>query len=72
VDPDDTARYLQIRGDVALITDGAGEHLDRLTRKYTRHPGYYGHVYPEEQRDRETGVIGRLVAHRITRDAIHA
>ena len=42
VDPDNTARFMQIRGDAELVTEGAIEHLDALTRKYTRHPRYYG------------------------------
>jgi PPOX class probable F420-dependent enzyme len=71
VDPDDTARFLQVRGEVQLVTDGALEHLDRLTRKYTGHPGFYGFVYPVEQRARETRVIGRIHARRVTLDAIH-
>jgi PPOX class probable F420-dependent enzyme len=54
VDPDNTARYIQIRGDAELVTDGALDHLDKLTRKYTRHPAYYGHIYPVAQRRRET------------------
>jgi PPOX class probable F420-dependent enzyme len=34
-DPDDPYRYLQIRGEVAEITeDGAKEHIDKLARKY--------------------------------------
>ena len=72
VDPDDTARFIQIRGDAELVTDGALEHLDALTRKYTRHPGYYGFVYPVEQQAHETRVICRIHARRITLDAIHA
>jgi PPOX class probable F420-dependent enzyme len=72
VDPDDSGRFIQIRGDVELVFEGAAEHLDRLTRAYTDHPCYYGHVYPLDQRDRETRVIGRIHARRITRDAIHA
>lgn len=72
VDPDDTSRFIQIRGEVELVTDRALEHLDALTRKYTRHPCYYGHVYPVEQQARETRVIGRIHARRITLDAIHA
>jgi PPOX class probable F420-dependent enzyme len=71
VDPDDTGRYLQIRGDAELLTEGALEHLDELTRAYTRHPRYYGHVYPVAQRSRETRVICRIRARRITLDAIH-
>ncbi len=72
VDPDDTGRFIQIRGDVELITDGAVEHLDTLTRKYTRHAAYYGGIYPLEQRALETRVICRIHARRITLDAIHA
>ena len=71
VDPDDTARFIQIRGDAELVTDGALEHLDALTRAYTAHPRYYGYVYPVEQQARETRVIIRLHARRITLDAIH-
>ena len=72
VDPDDTARFIQIRGDAELVTDGALEHLDALTRRYTRHPAYYGYIYPVEQRSRETRVICRIHARRVTLDAIHA
>jgi PPOX class probable F420-dependent enzyme len=72
VDPDDTSRFIQIRGDAELVTDGAVEHLDSLTRRYTRHPAYYGYVYPLEQRDLETRVICRIHARRVSLDAIHA
>jgi PPOX class probable F420-dependent enzyme len=72
VDPDDTARFIQIRGDAELVFEGAEEQLDALTRKYTRHPRFYGFVYPVEQRARETRVICRIHARRITLDAIHA
>jgi PPOX class probable F420-dependent enzyme len=71
VDPDNTARFIQIRGDAELVTDGALEHLDELTRKYTRHPCYYGCIYPFDQQARETRVICRIRARRITLDAIH-
>jgi PPOX class probable F420-dependent enzyme len=72
VDPDDTSRFIQIRGEVELATDGATEHLDVLTRKYTCHSCYYGYVSPAQQETRETRVIGRILARRITLDAIHA
>jgi PPOX class probable F420-dependent enzyme len=71
VDPDDTSRFLQIRGLAELVTEGAVAHLDELTRRYTGHPAYYGWVYPAEQRDRETRVIVRIHARRTTMDAIH-
>jgi PPOX class probable F420-dependent enzyme len=72
VDPENTARFIQIRGDAELIGDGALEHVDALTRKYTNHPAYYGWIYPEAQRALETRVICRIHARRITLDAIHA
>lgn len=72
VDPDNIGRFIQIRGEAELVTEGAVEHLDALTRKYTRHPCYYGFVYPSEQQGRETRIICRIHAWRITLDAIHA
>ena len=72
VDPDNTARYLQVRGDAELVRDGAIDHLDRLTRSYTRHPRFYGFVHPEQRRFEETRVICRIRARRATIDAIHA
>ncbi len=71
VDPDDTSRFVQVRGEAELVTDGAIQHLDQLTRRYTRHPAYYGHVYPETERGRETRVICQIHARRVTLDAIH-
>jgi PPOX class probable F420-dependent enzyme len=71
VDPGNTSRFIQIRGDAELVTEGAHEHLDTLTRKYTNHPAYYGYIYPHAQRLRETRVICRLHPRRVTLDAIH-
>ena len=72
VDPENAARFIQIRGDAELVGEGALEHLDALTRKFTRHPHFYGCVYPPEQRHRETRVTCRIHARRVTLDAIHA
>ena len=72
VDPDDTSRYVQVRGDVELVLDGAVDHLDALTRAYTGKPCFYGHIHPAAQRLRETRVIARIHARRVTCDAIHA
>lgn len=71
VDPDDTGRFIQVRGDAELIRAGAIEHLDNLTRTYTGKPRFYGFVHPERQRDDETRVICRIHARRVTTDAIH-
>jgi PPOX class probable F420-dependent enzyme len=72
VDPANTSRFVQIRGDAELVTKGAQDQLDALTRKYTSHPAYYGYLYPEAQRLRETRVICRIHPRRITLDAIHS
>jgi PPOX class probable F420-dependent enzyme len=72
VDPDDTARFIQIRGEVELVTDGAVDHVDVITGKHARHPAYDGHIHPSPQQARETRVTCRIHARRVTLDAIHA
>jgi len=71
VDPENTGRYLEIRGEVELVLNGAVEQLDKVTRKYTEHPQYYGYIYPCEQQGRERRVICRIHPKKITLDAIH-
>jgi PPOX class probable F420-dependent enzyme len=72
VDPENTSRFIQVRGDAELVTTGAVEHLDALTRAYTSAQSYYGHIYPAEQAARETRVIVRIHPRRVQLDAIHA
>ena len=71
VDLENTGRYLEIRGEVELVLEGAVEQLDKVTREYTQHPKYYGYVYPCEQQVREQRVICRIHPKKITLDAIH-
>jgi PPOX class probable F420-dependent enzyme len=71
VDPADSSRYLEVRGRVLISEEGAIEHLDALTRTYTPHPCYYGHIYPVAQQARETRIIARLAPQKVTLDAIH-
>jgi PPOX class probable F420-dependent enzyme len=71
VDPANTGRFIEIRGEAELVADGAVTHLDELTRRYTGHPGFYGYVYPRERQARETRVICRIHPKRIVLDAIH-
>ena len=71
VDPENTGRFLQIRGAAELVEEGALEQLNEITRQYTNHPCYYGYVFPMEKKDRETRIICRIHAKRITLDAIH-
>jgi PPOX class probable F420-dependent enzyme len=43
MDPENSYRYLQIRGKVVEITqEGADEHIDTLSSKYTGNPRYQG------------------------------
>ena len=71
VDPDNTARFIQIRGLAELVQEGALPHLDEITRQYTKHPQYYGYVFPLEKKEQETRVICRIHATKVTLDAIH-
>jgi PPOX class probable F420-dependent enzyme len=71
VDPENTGRYLELRGEVEISMDKVVEQLDQVTRKYTRHPKFYGYVYPLEQQERETRIICRIQVKKITLDAIH-
>jgi hypothetical protein len=72
VDPADSGRWIEIRGDVELIEEGALAHLDMLTERYTGQPHYYGAIYPTRQREYETRVIVRIHPRRIICDAIHS
>jgi PPOX class probable F420-dependent enzyme len=71
IDPEDSGRWIEVRGDVDLQTSGALEQLDRLTRRYTSHQAFYGGVYPAERRDLETRIIARVHPRRINVDAVH-
>ena len=75
IDPRDSARFLEVRGEVVEITeDGAVPHADKQTRAYTDNAqqSFYGDIYPEEQQAKETRVIARILPQRVTTDAIFA
>jgi PPOX class probable F420-dependent enzyme len=71
IDPADSGRWIEIRGDVDLVERGALAHLDELTAAYTPHRHFYGGVYPVSQRLHETRVIARIHPRHIVCDAIH-
>lgn len=71
IEPEDTSRYIEIRGEMELVRTGAMEHLNAITHQYTKHPCYYGYIHPVEQQAKETRIICRLHAKKITLDAIH-
>ena len=71
IDPDNTGRWIEVRGQVTITEEGAWEHLDELTRQYTRHEHYYGGIYPVERQAQETRIICRIKPGKLTLDAIH-
>ena len=72
VDPANQARWIEIRGDVEVETRGALAHLDRLTRRYTEWPAFYGYVHSLEQRRTESRIIARLWPRHVVCDAIYS
>jgi len=71
VDPGDLSRWIEVRGDVEITEEQAVEHLDELTRQYTRHEHYYGGIFPAERQAQETRIICRINPRKLTLDAIH-
>jgi PPOX class probable F420-dependent enzyme len=71
VDPDNTTRWIEVRGRVAEITtDGAIPHADMLTQRYTGKQHFYGDIYPAEQQCRETRVIVKIEPVKVSLDAV--
>ena len=73
IDPDNTRRWIEVRGHVAEITDeGAEVHADVLTQRYSRHrkQHFYGDIYPVKQKQKETRVIVKIAPIKISLDAI--
>jgi PPOX class probable F420-dependent enzyme len=59
VDPENPYRYLEVRGVVDEVTeDGAVDHINFLSGRYTGNPDYYKNN--PQQRDRETRVIFKI------------
>ena len=71
IDPRDAGRWIEVRGEVELVEEGALEHLDRLTRQYTNKTHYYGEIAPAEEIDNETRIICNIRPKKVTLDAIH-
>ena len=71
IDPKDSGRWIEVRGEVEITELGALEHLDQITRQYTDSPCYYGYVYPVEQRDKETRIICMIRPNKVNLDAVH-
>lgn len=73
IDPENGSRFLEVRGEVAEITQqGAIAHADKQTRAYTANgkDHFYGDIYPLEQQEKETRVIVKISPRKLTTDAI--
>jgi PPOX class probable F420-dependent enzyme len=71
IDRSNVNRYIEIRGEVEIVEEGALEHLNEITRKYSNKP-YYGGIFPLEKMDKETRIICKLKPMKVNADAIHA
>ena len=73
IDPNDVARFLEIRGDVIEITlEGAINHANKQTRAYSNgeKQQFYGDVYSEETKEKETRVIFKILPTKVNVNAI--
>jgi PPOX class probable F420-dependent enzyme len=73
VDPENGARFLEVRGEVVAITEeGAIALADRLAQAYSsgRQQRFYGDVYAPERQFRETRVVVKIAPVKVTTDAI--
>jgi hypothetical protein len=71
VDPDDTSRWIEVRGAVTeIVHEGAETHADKLTGRYMGRKHFYGDVYTVERRDQETRVILKIAPLKVALDAI--
>ena len=71
IDPANSARYIEVRGEVAEMNrEGAIELADRLTQRYTGKQRFYGDVYPVERRAQEIRVVCRIQPRKVNVDAI--
>lgn len=71
IDRLDAGRWIEVRGEVEITEEGALEHLDEITLHYTSKPCYYGHIFPEEQRAKETRIICKIKPTKVNLDAVH-
>lgn len=70
-DPREPLRSLEVRGTVVEMTvDGAMDHLDGLSERYTGAKPYFGACVPMEFREKEIPVLCKILpCHVVTLDA---
>jgi PPOX class probable F420-dependent enzyme len=64
IDPDDTGRWLEVRGRIAEVTQvGANEHINALNLKYEGHADFFANK--EDERDKMQRVTYKIEPLRI-------
>ena len=71
IDPTDSNRYIEIRGEAYLSEVDAISHLDKLAQDYTGKQPYYGTYEPVEKQHHETRVICHITPTRVNVNAVH-
>lgn len=66
IDPNNSGRYLEVRGTVEMTEVGAVEHITQLAKLYTGADSYYGGVTPADLAETETRVICKITPTRVT------
>jgi PPOX class probable F420-dependent enzyme len=71
IDPTDSSRWIEVRGNVVEVTPiGAEDHADKLAQRYMGKQHFYGDVLSFEQKQKETRVIVKIEPIKIALDAI--
>jgi PPOX class probable F420-dependent enzyme len=73
IDPSNVTRFIEVRGEVVEITqDGAIGHANKQTQAYSGGTKqlFYGDIYPEETRDKETRVVVKIQPTKVNVNAI--
>ncbi len=73
IDPNNVARFTEIRGEVVEISKRlAIDHANKQTRAYSggEKKLFYGDVYPEETKDKETRAVFRILPKKVNVNAI--
>ncbi len=60
IDPNNSFRYIEVRGNVTMVEEGAVAHIDQLAKLYAGVDSYYGGMQPAELAEQETRVIARI------------
>ena len=66
IDPENSGRWIEVRGTVELIDSGALADLDALTALYTEMPHYFGDVVPADLAETEIPITCRITPTRVT------